>query len=77
MVEPDFDTLAFLQARPHEIEAQARECVRAGGAGGGYVLGSGCVVPRAAPKENLQALRRAAELYGRYDQGTLVETAEG
>lgn len=71
------DTLAFIQAGPDEIEAQARDCIRAGGARGGYVLGSGCVVPRAAPVENLRALRRAAELHGRYRQGTLVDATEG
>jgi uroporphyrinogen-III decarboxylase len=66
------DTLAFIQARPEEIEAQARACIRGAGERGAYVLGSGCVVPRAAPAENLQALRRAADLHGRYEGGRLA-----
>ena len=43
------------------------------GSHGGYVLGSGCVVPRGAARENLLALREAAEAYGIYRQGRLVE----
>jgi uroporphyrinogen-III decarboxylase len=71
------DTLAFIQAGPEQIEEQARTCIRGGGEEGGYVLGSGCVVPRAAPRENLQVLRRAAERYGRYAGGRLVDAPGG
>lgn len=63
------DTLAFIQAGPDEIVEKSRECIQGGGERGGYLLGSGCVVPRAAPKENLLALRRAADRHGRYDGG--------
>ncbi len=32
---------------------------------GGYILGSGCVVPRTAKRENLAAMVEAADKYGR------------
>jgi uroporphyrinogen-III decarboxylase len=70
------DTLAFIQARPEEIEEQARACIQGAGQEGGYILGSGCVVPRAAPRESLQALRRAAEHHGRYEGGRLVASPD-
>ena len=56
---------------PEEIREEARACIEGAGRSGGYVLGSGCVVPRAAPLENIAALRRAAERYGTYEDGVL------
>jgi len=38
----------------------------------GYILGSGCVVPRDAKRENVEALRIASEQYGLYRSGRLV-----
>jgi len=67
------DTLAFIQERPEQIEQQARACILGAGETGGYVLGSGCVVPRAASPESLRALRHAAELYGQYQAGRLID----
>lgn len=52
--------MSLLRASPDEVHAEARECIRAGGADGRYVLGSACAVPRAAPVDNLRALARAA-----------------
>ena len=70
------DTLAFIRERPDQIEKQARACIEGAGESGGYVLGSGCVVPRAASQESLRALRRAAELYGRYQGGSLIDVTD-
>jgi len=60
------NTLSFLNASPDEIIDQSRTCIEGAGQNGGYILGSGCVVPRSAPKENLLALHTAAERFGQY-----------
>jgi hypothetical protein len=67
------NTLTFLDGTPEQIVEESLACMRQAGASGGYILGSGCVVPRDAAKENLLALREAADTYGIYRQGRLVE----
>lgn len=58
------NTLTFVEGSPEDIIAESRLCME--GAGGtGYILGSGCVVPRTAKRENLLALSEAASAYGR------------
>ena len=42
------------------IRAAAQRCIDLGGAGGGFVLGSGCIVPRHTPLVNLQEMIRVA-----------------
>jgi uroporphyrinogen-III decarboxylase len=54
------DTMSFLQADAASLSAEARACILAGGARGGFVLGSGCVVPRGSPRANLEAARDVA-----------------
>ncbi|MHC4637669.1 MAG: uroporphyrinogen decarboxylase family protein [Planctomycetota bacterium] len=58
------NTLSFIQSNPDEIIQQSRICIEGAGQKGGYILGSGCVVPRSTPKENLLALNEASKLYG-------------
>ena len=58
------NTMTFLDGTPEDIEAEAAACIAQAGVKGGYILGSGCVVPRNAAKENLLALRTASERYG-------------
>jgi len=67
------NTLTFLEGRPEQIIEESVACMRQAGSRGGYILGSGCVVPRDAPRENLMALREAAEAYGIYREDRLVE----
>jgi len=67
------NTLSFLDGTPEQIVEESLACMRQAGATGGYILGSGCVVPRGAPKENLLALREAADIYGIYQNGRLKE----
>jgi uroporphyrinogen decarboxylase len=57
-----------LQGTPEDVLAESRECMEKGGAGGGYILGAGDMVPRDAPLENLDAMMEAAKVYGRYDE---------
>ena len=49
-------TGAFLNGRPDEVIAEARDCVRAWGGGGGFILMLGCDFPKTVPLENVLAL---------------------
>ncbi len=66
------NTLSFVQSTIPQLRSEAANCIAEGGASGGFVLGSGCVVPRSATIESLRALHEAAEECGRYDSGTLA-----
>jgi hypothetical protein len=68
------NTLTFLDGTPGRIIEESVACMRQAGERGGYVLCSGCVVPRSAPRENLVALREAADAYGIYENGQLQES---
>jgi len=60
------NTLSFIQNSPKEILEEARRCIQGAGKNGGYILSSGCVIPRDTSKENLKALKIAVEKYGVY-----------
>jgi uroporphyrinogen-III decarboxylase len=56
------NTTDFIHATPDHIVAQARRCIADGRVDGSrYILSSGCALPRDARRDNLLALRRAAE----------------
>jgi uroporphyrinogen-III decarboxylase len=57
------NTLSFIDSTPDQIIDESRICIEMAGKKG-YILGSGCAVPRQARKENLAALRLAAERFG-------------
>jgi len=65
------NTLSFIDSTPAGIIEESRRCIKEGGERGGFVLGSGCVVPRDAARENVEALYRASVVYGRYHRGRL------
>ena len=67
------NTLTFLNGTPERILEESIACMHQAGARGGYILGSGCVVPRDAARGNLLALREAADTYGTYENGQLKE----
>ncbi len=48
----------LLQATPEKAAAAAQRCIDQAGAGGGFMVGSGCIVPRHTPLANLQAVVR-------------------
>jgi uroporphyrinogen decarboxylase len=50
----------LLQGTPETVTAASNRCIDHAGAGGGFMLGSGCIVPRYTPLENVQAMVRAA-----------------
>lgn len=49
----------LLQSTPEKVRSIAESCLEIG-AGGGYILGSGCVVSRITPLENVRAMVQAA-----------------
>lgn len=55
-----------------QVENASRECIAKAAIGGGYILSTGCEIPRDAPIENVEAMARAAERYGRYFHGGYV-----
>lgn len=67
------NTLSFINNTSKQIIEEAKICILEAGKTGGYILGSGCVIPRGASKENLRALRIATEKYGVYKNGILKE----
>jgi uroporphyrinogen-III decarboxylase len=54
------NTLTFLNGTPEQVAYEARECLENYGKKG-YILGSGCVVPRGTKKENLLVLHAETE----------------
>ena len=46
----------LLLATPEQAAAAAQRCIDQAGAGGGFMVGSGCIVPRHTPIANLQAI---------------------
>ena len=65
-IRGNISPLLLLNGTPEEIEEESGRCIRSAAKGGGFILGSGCEVPRNTPPENLKAMVRAAEKYGRY-----------
>lgn len=68
-------TLSFVNGTPESVRDEARACIQQAAQDGGFVLGSGCAIPRSAKQENLASLRDTAEKYGRYENGRLAESA--
>lgn len=50
----------LLQGTPATVRASAQRCIDQAGRGGGFLLGSGCIVPRYTPVENVQEMVRVA-----------------
>jgi len=49
-----------------KVEEACRRAIDAAGPGGGFVLSTGDQAPRDAPDENIIAMQRVAETYGKY-----------
>ena len=67
------NTLSFINNTSKQIIEEAKMCILEAGKRGGYILSSGCMIPRGSSKENLRALRIATEKYGVYQNGILKE----
>jgi uroporphyrinogen-III decarboxylase len=59
------NTMSFLDKSPDGIAQEARACINGAGLQGGFILGSGCVVPRDAKADTLLAAAEAAHQFGR------------
>jgi len=56
----------LLTGTPEAVEESCRKAIQAAGLTGGYILGSGCELPKNTPHGNLDAMVKAAGKYGRY-----------
>lgn len=59
-------TDVMLRGCVEEVEAAAREAIDAAAPGGGFILSTGDQCGRDTPEENIRALVRVCETYGRY-----------
>ncbi|TWT81776.1 Uroporphyrinogen decarboxylase [Planctomycetes bacterium CA13] len=50
----------LLQGTPESVREASQKCIADASKGGGYILGSGCIVPRSTPLKNLQAMVKVA-----------------
>jgi len=63
----NIDPINVIKIRsPQEIMAEAKKCIDDAAPGGGFILGSADTIAPGTPPENLEALAKAARLYGRY-----------
>ncbi len=46
----------LLQGTPADVATSAQRCIDQAGVGSGFLLGSGCIVPRHSPIENVKAM---------------------
>ncbi|MGI6541927.1 MAG: uroporphyrinogen decarboxylase family protein [Limnochordia bacterium] len=53
-------------ATPEEVEEECRKHIEMMGAGGGYILATGCEYPANLSLDNARAMVRAAHKYGKY-----------
>jgi uroporphyrinogen decarboxylase len=50
----------LLEGTPASVRVAAQPCIDLAGTGGGFILGSGCIVPRRTPLENVIEMVRVA-----------------
>ncbi len=50
----------LLQGTPESVRAASQRCIEKAGGGRGFILGSGCIVPRHAPIENIREMVKVA-----------------
>jgi uroporphyrinogen decarboxylase len=54
----------LLEGDSQKVRTASQRCIEQAGYGGGFILGSGCLVPRRTPIENVQELVRVAHAWG-------------
>lgn len=66
-VAGNLDHVTFLPHHtPLEVEQKCREIIEVSMTGGGFMLAPGCEITIDVPPENIEAMVRAADRYGRY-----------
>ena len=58
--------ILLLNGTPAEVEESCRRSIEAAAKGGGFILGSGCELPKNTPWKNLETMVEAAERFGTY-----------
>jgi len=61
-------TSLFVNGTKEEIETSVKECIRAAGPGGAYILSSGCELPYNATAERVQSFVKAAQEHGKTEK---------
>ncbi|WP_455367662.1 uroporphyrinogen decarboxylase family protein [[Eubacterium] cellulosolvens] len=65
-IRGNVSTTLLLNGGPDEVEESCQKSIEAAAKGGGFILGSGCELPKNTPHRNLEAMVAAARKYGRY-----------
>lgn len=68
------NTLSFINSTEQEIYDEAVECIQGAGEKGGFILGSGCVIPKMSNVKNINAIVMAANKNGVYQNGKLIRS---
>jgi uroporphyrinogen decarboxylase len=56
----------LLNGQPHQVEESCHKSIEAATKLGGFILGSGCELPKNTPHANLVTMVRSADKYGKY-----------
>ena len=67
------NTLSFLNETVDNIIDEARFSIENAGSRGGYILSSGCVIPRDSNVKNIKVLKEVVAKYGFYKYGELIK----
>ena len=63
----NIDTNLMMTGTPNEIDDACGDLIEIWKPNSGFILGAGCAMGSSTPGENMHALVKAAEKYGRYD----------
>jgi uroporphyrinogen-III decarboxylase len=61
-------TTLFVSGTKEEIEISVKECIRAAGPSGAYIVSSGCELPYNATAERVQFFVKAAQEHGKTEK---------
>lgn len=61
-------TTLFVSGSKEEMDASVKECIRAAGSGGAYIVSSGCELPYNATVERVQFFVKAAQEHGKTEK---------
>jgi uroporphyrinogen decarboxylase len=65
-IKGNVSPMLLLSGSSEAVRDRCRKAIEVAGRDGGYILGSGCEVPKNTPHRNLDAMAKASEEYGEY-----------